>query len=86
MLFAGEVAPTTFNLAFFMQTLYRDTVEEDARAIVEETHADYRAYLRGTPAETHAAPALAAPRPLPRPRPTRASSPLPSRPHRSHLP
>ena len=60
LLFAGEVAPTTFNLAFFMQTLYRDTVEEDARAIVEETHADYRPYLRGTSAETHAAPALAA--------------------------
>ena len=41
LLFAGDVAPTTFNLAFYMETLFRGTVEEDARAIEEETHADY---------------------------------------------
>ena len=42
LLFAGDVAPTTFNLAFYMETLYRDTIEQDARAIVEETQADYQ--------------------------------------------
>lgn len=57
MLFAGEVAPTTFNLAFFMETLYRGMVEEEARAIDADTHADYEAYMRG--------PEPAAPEPPP---------------------
>lgn len=51
LLFAGDVAPTTFNLAFYMETLYRDTIEQDARAIVEETQADYQSYVKGATAE-----------------------------------
>ncbi len=58
LLFAGDVAPTTFNLAFYMETLYRDTIEQDARAIADETHADYQPYLRG-PAQEPATPAPA---------------------------
>jgi TonB family protein len=57
LLFAGDVAPTTFNLAFFMETLYRGVVEADARAIDEETHADYTPYFRSATGEKTAAPA-----------------------------
>jgi serine/threonine protein kinase len=55
LLFAGDVAPTTFNLAFFMETLFRGTVEADARTIEEEAVADYLPYLRSP----HAEPGLA---------------------------
>jgi TonB family protein len=71
LLFAGDVAPTTFNLAFYMETLYRDTIEQDARAIVEETHADYNPYVRGaTPEPATAAPAVVSPGPSAQPAPT----------------
>lgn len=56
LLFAGDVAPTTFNLAFFMETLFRGTVEEEGRAIEEETRADYLPYLRSAPVEKPAVP------------------------------
>jgi serine/threonine-protein kinase len=93
LLFAGDVAPTTFNLAFYMETLYRDTIEQDARAIAEETHADYQPYLRGAaqepatpaPAATPATPAPAAvpegtPPPVPAPRMPVAAAPVPAPP------
>ncbi|MET0556701.1 MAG: TonB family protein [Vicinamibacteria bacterium] len=66
LLFAGDVAPTTFNLAFYMETLFRGTVEEDARAIDEETHADYAAYTKSA-AEATPLPMAAVPVPAPPP-------------------
>lgn len=33
LLFAGEFSPTTFNLAYFMHTLFRDVVEQDAQRL-----------------------------------------------------
>lgn len=75
LLFAGDVAPTTFNLAFYMETLFRGTVEEDTRAIDEETHADYAAYTKSA-AEATPLPMAAVPVPAPPP-PTIVAAPAP---------
>ena len=45
LLFSGDFTPTTFDLAFFMHTLFRDEVERDARALEEARAADYREFL-----------------------------------------
>jgi TonB family protein len=45
LLFSGEFAPTTFDLAFFMHTLFRDEVERDARAVEDARAGDYREFL-----------------------------------------
>jgi TonB family protein len=45
LLFSGDFTPTTFDLAFFMHTLFRDDVEADARALDAARAADYREYL-----------------------------------------
>ena len=45
LLFSGDFTPTTFDLAFFMHTLFRDEVDGDARALEEARAADYREYL-----------------------------------------
>lgn len=57
LLFSGDYSPTTFNLAFFMHTLFRDEGDDDAARIKAEKNADYRPYL----AEMSAPPAAAAP-------------------------
>jgi TonB family protein len=44
-LFSGDFTPTTFDLAFFMHTLFREDMEREARAIEEERRADYREFL-----------------------------------------
>jgi len=71
LLFSGDYSPTTFNLAFFMHTLFRDEGDQDAARIKAEKSADYRPYLAAASAKaaagspsglTHAAPP--APRPL----------------------
>jgi TonB family protein len=45
LLFSGDFTPTTFDLAFFMHTLFREAVERDARAVEEARAADYREFL-----------------------------------------
>ena len=45
LLFSGDYSPTTFNLAFFMHTLFRDEGDDDAARIKAEKSADYRPYL-----------------------------------------
>jgi TonB family protein len=45
LLFSGDYSPTTFNLAFFMHTLFRDEGDEDAARLKAERNADYRPYL-----------------------------------------
>jgi TonB family protein len=70
MLFSGDFTPTTFDLAFFMHTLFRDEVEGEARAIEEASKADYREFL------TDEAPKPAPP-PSPRTEPFDGRSPAP---------
>jgi TonB family protein len=38
---SGDIAPTTFNLAYFMYTLFRNAVEHEARLLERERHAIY---------------------------------------------
>jgi TonB family protein len=45
LLFSGDFAPTTFDLAFFMHTLFRDDMEREARALEEARGGDYREFL-----------------------------------------
>ncbi len=62
LLFSGDFTPTTFDLAFFMHTLFRDDMDHESRAIDEARRADYREFLE-TAAETSkpsSAPAVAA--------------------------
>ncbi len=45
LLFAGDFTPTTFNLAFFMHSLFRDDMEREAKALKEERETSYAEYL-----------------------------------------
>jgi TonB family protein len=55
LLFSGDFTPTTFDLAFFMHTLFRDEVERDQREIEEARAADYREFLVDEAAKAPAA-------------------------------
>jgi len=70
MLFSGDFTPTTFDLAFFMHTLFRDEVEREARAIEEARAADYREFLTDEAAKP-------APPPSPQTEPFDGRSPAP---------
>jgi len=45
LLFSGDFTPTTFDLAFFMHTLFRDDMDHESRAIDEARRADYHEFL-----------------------------------------
>ena len=66
LLFSGDFAPTTFDLAFFMHTLFRDDMEREARALEEARRGDYAEFLVE---EKRAAPALGSDRARSRPGP-----------------
>lgn len=72
LLFTGDYSPTTFNLAFFMHTLFRDEGDDDAVKVKAERTADYRAYL-STPS-TPPAPIMPEPRSPAHPTPAVSSS------------
>ena len=55
LLFSGDFSPTTFDLAFFMHTLFRDEVEKDTRAIEDARAADYQGFLSDDAAKPAAA-------------------------------
>ncbi|HEY7515723.1 MAG TPA: TonB family protein [Vicinamibacteria bacterium] len=59
LLFSGDFTPTTFNLAFFMHSLYRDDIERESRAIKEDKEASYHEFLGEEPK----APAVRPPSP-----------------------
>jgi TonB family protein len=59
VLFSGDFTPTTFNLAFFMHSLFRDDMEREAKMLQEERAAKYTEYLE-EPARA-AIPARSAP-------------------------
>lgn len=45
LLFSGDFAPTTFNLAFFMHSLFRDDIDRESKTLKEEKEANYAEYL-----------------------------------------
>jgi TonB family protein len=72
LVFSGDFAPTTFDLAFFMHTLFRDEMEQEARALDEARRADYGEFLsEEKPAGPGGPPPMTAsgagPAPLPAP-------------------
>lgn len=62
LLFSGDFTPTTFNLAFFMHSLFREDIEREAKALKEDRDASYLEYLTetGATAATVKPPAPAA--------------------------
>ncbi len=48
LIFSGDYSPTTFNLAFFMHSLYRDVSEELAKKLEIERSATYAGYFGET--------------------------------------
>ena len=79
LLFSGDFTPTTFDLAFFMHTLFRDEMDREARAIEEARRADYREFIEERPAApaTPPAPATAAASTAPAPAPPTPAAPAP---------
>jgi TonB family protein len=45
LLFSGDFTPTTFNLAFFMHSLFRDDIERESKALKEERESPYLEFL-----------------------------------------
>jgi TonB family protein len=72
LLFSGDFTPTTFNLAFFMHSLFREDIEQESKILKDEKDASYAEYLadeasRGagaTMAAASAAPVRADTQPL----------------------
>jgi TonB family protein len=58
LLFSGDFTPTTFNLAFFMHSLFRDDIERESRRLKEEREASY---AERVPEDTPTPPAVPAP-------------------------
>lgn len=72
LLFSGDFTPTTFNLAFFMHSLFREDMERESAALEEASQDDYSEFLK-------------APEPAPAPsegdaEPTPATTPAPPAP------
>jgi len=49
LLFSGDFTPTTFNMAFFMHSLYREDIEQEARALKGDQEASYLEFLAEEP-------------------------------------
>jgi len=60
LLYGGAYSPTTFNLALFMDRLYRQEIEEEDRELQREKTLDVSAYYKPPKAPTAPAPAVAA--------------------------
>ena len=53
LLFSGDYTPTTFNLAFFMHSIFRDDIDRESKQIKEEREATYAEFLAdGAPKPT----------------------------------
>jgi TonB family protein len=102
LLFSGDFTPTTFNLAFFMHSLFREDIERETKALKEEKEASYFEYLTEEPVRAATTPAPAA-KPVvspattqpvdlralgitPEPAPAREPSPPPPAPSRTPTP
>ena len=62
LLFSGDFAPTTFNLAFFMHSLFRDDIDRETKTLKEEREASYLDYITD---DVRNAPATLPPMPAP---------------------
>src|SRR4029453_2451996 len=62
LLFSGDFAPTTFNLAFFMHSLFRDDIDRETKTLKEERESSYVEYITE---DVRNAPATLPPMPAP---------------------
>jgi TonB family protein len=60
LLFSGDFTPTTFNLAFFMHSLFREDIEQESKVLKDEKDANYVEYLTEEPGRGTGAGAVAA--------------------------
>lgn len=49
LLFSSEFSPTTFNLAFFMHSLFRDTIDEENKSIAAYKKTDVAQHVKEEP-------------------------------------
>ena len=86
LLFSGDFSPTTFNLAFFMHSLFRDDIDRETKTLQEEKEATYLEFLAEDaakpPAVAAVAPAAAAASAVAAPQWPRPREPPPRRPRR----
>jgi TonB family protein len=52
LLFSADFSPTTFNLAFFMHSLYREDIEREAKRLKEDREGSYLEFLTDEVART----------------------------------
>lgn len=76
LLFSSEFSPTTFNLAFFMHSIFRESIDEDAKKIALYKKTDYSAHLKEEPPPPAVVPAA----PIKKPEPVAATVALPPNP------
>lgn len=88
LLFSGDFTPTTFNLAFFMHSLFREDIDRESKALKDDKDSSYLDFLEDkaaapapVPAPVAAAPVVPAPSPVappvaapPAPRPAPAAA------------
>lgn len=66
LLFSGDFTPTTFNLAFFMHSLFREDIDKESKQLKDEKEASYAEFLvEEKPAPAKAAPAVPSLTPVP---------------------
>jgi serine/threonine-protein kinase len=71
ILFSSEFSPTTFNLAFFMHSLFRDQIDEENKNIAQYKKTDVAPYLK-----EEIPPPAPVPKPQPKPQPSVPSAPV----------
>jgi TonB family protein len=87
LLFSGDFTPTTFNLAFFMHSVFRDDIERESKELKEEREANYAEFLTEAGPKTPAAAPLTTPVPsASRPRADVQHTPIPTPREQHHTP
>jgi len=76
MLFSSEFSPTTFNLAFFMHSVFRESIDEESKKIALYKKTDFSAHLKEEPLPAPPPPAA----PIKKPEPIGATVALPPNP------
>ena len=79
LLFSGDFTPTTFNLAFFMHSLFRDDIDRESKTLKEDKEASYLEFVAEDAArKTAPTVALPTPSPIPPTTPVPAAAPRPA--------
>jgi hypothetical protein len=74
LLFSGDFTPTTFNLAFFMHSLFREDIERESKLLKEEKESSYLEFLTDDAARPTTSPGtLITKAPTPPPAPSTPS-------------